>query len=106
MALASTALRACLILSLLHSLPLLAASDLPDDRTAVIGARAEQQRWSDPLEALGTLRADESVTLSATVTETVIGLDFNDGDIVSAGQLLIRLQDSEEQAQLRAAQAL
>lgn len=104
MTLASTALRACLILSLLHSLPLLAA--LPDDRTAVIGTRAEQQRWSDPLEALGTLRADESVTLSATVTETVVGLDFNDGDIVSAGQLLVRLQDSEEQAQLRAAQAL
>lgn len=110
MNLASTVLRACLthtlLLSLLLALPLVAVGEIPDERTAVIGVRAEQQRWSDPLEALGTLRADESVTLSATVTETVVGLDFEDGEIVTAGQPLIRLQDSEEQAELRAAQAL
>jgi membrane fusion protein (multidrug efflux system) len=62
--------------------------------------------WSDPLEALGTLSADESVTLSATVTDIVAEINFRDGEQVEAGQLLIRLEDAEEQAQLRASQAL
>lgn len=76
------------------------------EHPAVIGARASVEAWSDPLEALGTLRADESVTLSATVTEIVAELNFRDGEVVEAGQLLIRLEDGEEQAQLRVAQAL
>lgn len=74
--------------------------------TAVIAAEARLASWSDPLESLGTLRADESVTLSATVTDTVAELNFQDGDNVEAGQLLVRLADDEAQANLRAAQAL
>lgn len=73
---------------------------------SVIGSRAELTTWSDPLEALGTLSAEESVTLSATVTETIAEINFQDGQQVERGKLLIRLQDAEEQAQLRAAQAL
>ncbi|QOR38322.1 efflux RND transporter periplasmic adaptor subunit [Billgrantia diversa] len=97
----------CLALALISGLVLgphsrVAAQEHP----AVIAARAIVEPWSDPLEALGTLRADESVTLSATVTEIVAELNFRDGEVVEAGQLLIRLEDGEEQAQLRAAQAL
>lgn len=62
--------------------------------------------WSDPLEALGTLSADESVTLSTTVTDIIAEINFSDGEQVEAGRLLIRLEDAEEQAQLRASQAL
>lgn len=82
--------------------PMLAAQQ----PTAVIAARASMAAWSDPLEALGTLHADESVTLSATVTDTIRELNFRDGDTVEAGQLLVRLADDEAQADLRAAQAL
>ncbi|GAB2794489.1 efflux RND transporter periplasmic adaptor subunit [Halomonas shantousis] len=77
-----------------------------DARTQVIATRVALASWSDPLEALGTLRADESITLSATVTETIAELNFDSGEEVSKGQLLIRLDEAEEQAQLRAAQAL
>ena len=73
---------------------------------SVIGTRVVMTTWSDPLEALGTLKADESVTLSATVTDTVAEINFRDGEQVEQGQLLIRLEDAEEQAQLRASQAL
>ena len=73
---------------------------------SVIGTRAIMTTWSDPLEALGTLSADESVTLSTTVTEIVAEINFSDGEQVEAGQLLIQLEDAEEQAQLRASQAL
>ncbi|MDR5898625.1 efflux RND transporter periplasmic adaptor subunit [Halomonas vilamensis] len=71
----------------------------------VIAANAEVKPWSDPIEALGTLRADESVTLSATVTDTVTEINFRDGELVEAGQRLIQLNDTEERAQLRAARA-
>lgn len=73
---------------------------------SVIGTRAVMTTWSDPLEALGTLSAEESVTISATVTEIVADINFRDGEQVDEGQLLIRLEDAEEQAQLRASQAL
>lgn len=73
---------------------------------SVIGTRAVMTTWSDPLEALGTLVADESVTLSATVTDIVADINFLDGQYVNEGELLIRLEDGEEQAQLRASQAL
>ncbi len=94
-----------LLLLLLSQLLLLSLPLAAQERTAVIASRVTLEPWSDPLEALGTLRADESVTLSATVTEIVAELNFRDGDLVEAGQLLIRLEDGEQQAQLRAAQA-
>ncbi|MCE8032458.1 MAG: efflux RND transporter periplasmic adaptor subunit [Halomonas sp.] len=105
--LAPLAGRICLVASLALATLALATSPpvAAQERTAVIGARADVRPWSDPLEALGTLRADESVTLSATVTEIIAELNFRDGEAVEAGQLLIRLEDSEERAQLRAAQA-
>ncbi|TDX28425.1 membrane fusion protein (multidrug efflux system) [Modicisalibacter xianhensis] len=92
------------LLMLTCPLPLSAA--LADNPTPVIAARAELRQWSTPLEALGTLRADESVTLSATVTEIVSSVNFEDNARVKAGDLLIRLDDSEVQAELRAAQAM
>lgn len=89
------------LLALVIALPAAA-----QDTSPVIGARVNLEPWSDPLEALGTLRADESVTLSATVTDTVAEVNFRDGQVVEAGDLLVRLQDDEQQAQLRMAEAL
>lgn len=85
---------------------LLANVSVAQSLPSVIGTRAAMTTWSDPLEALGTLSAEESVTLSATVTDIVAEINFQDGEQVDEGQLLIRLEDAEEQAQLRASQAL
>lgn len=74
--------------------------------TPVIGAEATRQAWSDPLESLGTLAANESVTLSATVTDTVTAINFEGGETVSRGDVLVELSDAEERAALREAQAL
>ncbi|MFN2381049.1 MAG: efflux RND transporter periplasmic adaptor subunit [Guyparkeria sp.] len=99
-------LAAVMLLALLPA-SLLAQSQGQGERpaTAVIASDAERQAWSDPLEALGTVRADESVTLSATVTEIIRAVHFEDGQRVAAGDLLVHLEDMEEQAQLAAAQA-
>lgn len=93
-------------LALLPLALLLTQVALAQSTPTVIGTRAALTTWSDPLEALGTLSADESVTLSTTVTEIVADINFQDGEQVEAGQLLIQLEDGEEQALLRASQAL
>lgn len=98
--------RRLLRLTLMPLTLLLAGVAIAQSTPSVIGTRAVLTSWSDPIEALGTLSADESVTLSATVTEIVADINFRDGEQVEQGQLLIRLEDGEEQAQLRAAQAL
>ena len=77
-----------------------------DAPIAVIGATVGTSTWQDPVEALGTLKADESVTLSSTLTGTESAINFEDGDNVEARQWLVQLDDEQAQAELRAAQAL
>ncbi|HET7843022.1 MAG TPA: efflux RND transporter periplasmic adaptor subunit [Xanthomonadales bacterium] len=61
--------------------------------------------WADTLEALGTAKANESVTLTAKVTETVERVNFQDGDLVDAGQVLVDLSGRAEVAGLEEAAA-
>jgi membrane fusion protein, multidrug efflux system len=61
--------------------------------------------WSDAIEALGTAQANESVTLTAKVTETVDAVNFADGQFVRSGQVLVDLSGGAEAAQLREEQA-
>ncbi|MEO1202511.1 MAG: efflux RND transporter periplasmic adaptor subunit [Pseudomonadota bacterium] len=52
------------------------------------------------LEALGTAVANESITLTANVSDTVRRVNFEDGDPVSEGDVLIELTRVEESSQL------
>ncbi len=52
----------------------------------------------DRVEALGTLRANETVELTATVSETVTGVHFEDGQRVKAGSILVEMTNEEEHA--------
>lgn len=56
-------------------------------------------------DAVGTLRAYESVTLTAKVSGTVEKIAFDEGQFVKAGDELIRLDVSEKRADLEAARA-
>ncbi len=60
---------------------------------------------SDRVEALGTARATESVNISSNITEKVTRIDFEDGQQVKAGAILAVLDQAEEQADLKRAQA-
>lgn len=71
----------------------------------VIVKPVEKVDFSDRIEALGTLRANESVNLTATESERVIYLGFEDGQRVKKGDLLLRLSSSEEEALLNEAKA-
>ena len=61
--------------------------------------------WRDTIQALGTARANESVLVTAKVTETVVRVNFEDGDLVEAGDVLVDLSGRAEMAGLEEAAA-
>ncbi len=79
------------------ALPLFAREAQP---TAVMASKAERKPVADRIEALGTLRANESVELTATVTDRVVETGFEDGDRVKKGDILLKLSSTEEEALL------
>ena len=66
---------------------------------------ATTMRFADRMEAIGTARANEQVTVSAPVTERIVRLNFDDGSFVRAGQVVAVLQQAQQSAQLNEAQA-
>jgi len=72
--------------------------------TGVIVSAARPAQFADHIEALGTLKANESVNLSTSITETVSAIHFDDGDRVAAGEVLVEMTSSEEHALLEEAQ--
>ncbi len=74
-------------------------------QVTVITAPAETRTFTDIVEALGTAKARESVTLTSRVSDTVREVLFEDGQSVKQGDVLVRLQDNEEKAQLSEAKA-
>lgn len=72
----------------------------------VIVAPAKRAELVDRVEALGTTRANETVRLTASVTEIVQQVLFDDGQTVDAGDVLVMLNKAEEEADLRAAEAI
>ncbi len=71
----------------------------------VIVQRVAEQQFTDKVQAVGTAYANESTTLTSTVTERVVSLGFRDGQAVGAGAVIARLAAHEETAELAAAQA-
>jgi membrane fusion protein (multidrug efflux system) len=63
------------------------------------------QQLYDTVDAIGTAGANESLTLTAKVTDTVSSVDFDDGDFVEAGAVLVQLTNREEEALLAEARA-
>lgn len=66
---------------------------------------AEPVIVSNQVESVGTLIGNESVTITAKVTDQVTAIHFEDGQYVKAGEILIELTNAEQKANLREAQA-
>jgi len=69
----------------------------------VIIQPVQQRQIADPLEALGTLKPNESVTITANVAEIIESILFESGQRVEKGAILARLESAEEQAVLQEA---
>lgn len=65
----------------------------------------QPSEWRDSIDALGTARARNSVTITAKVSETVEQVKFESGEQVRAGQPLVLLSGKAQRAELAEAQA-
>jgi membrane fusion protein (multidrug efflux system) len=72
---------------------------------AVTTTIARRAQWQTSLGAIGTVAAVHGVTVSADLPGIVESIAFDSGDRVSAGDVLVRLDTRQEQAQLAAAEA-
>lgn len=63
------------------------------------------QPFNDRIRALGTVKARESVEVTAKVSETVERVHFESGDVVEAGAPLVTLSGRQQEAALAAARA-
>ncbi|MGY1423983.1 efflux RND transporter periplasmic adaptor subunit [Lysobacter sp. A289] len=75
------------------------------DAIPVTTQTLQMQPWNDTLRALGTVKARESVIITAKVSETVEKVHFDSGDQVKAGVPLVTLSGRQQQAALAEAQA-
>jgi len=73
--------------------------------TIVVTERARMAQIVDEIESIGTAQANESVLLTAKVSDTVSKVNFEDGKYAEKGDILVELTNSEETAQLSEAKA-
>ncbi len=69
----------------------------------VIVQTAVQEPIRNRIEALGTLRGNESIHLTSNTTKTVTRLNFEDGERVEKGRVLVEMTSAEEIALLEEA---
>ncbi|MFV8816218.1 efflux RND transporter periplasmic adaptor subunit [Haliea sp. E17] len=83
----------------------LAAQDHTPPPITVAVTTAREESWPTTLEAVGTLRAARGVNLATETSGEIIDIAVESGQRVEAGQLLLTLNDSVEQAARERAQA-
>lgn len=83
----------------------LANTDFTPPPILVSATSARLETWPSTLEAVGTIRAARGANLAAETSGEIIAISVNSGDTVAAGQLLLTLNDSVEQASRRRQQA-
>ena len=72
---------------------------------SVSSALVREETWQGTLTAIGSVMAVQGVTVSPEIPGIILEISFESGAVVSQGDLLVRLDTSLEEAQLRALQA-
>ena len=82
-----------------------AANDKGNAPATVTTIVLKPESWTDTIDAIGTAHANESVTMTAKVSETVARVDFESGALVHAGPVLVTLSNQSDLAGLNEAAA-
>jgi membrane fusion protein (multidrug efflux system) len=72
---------------------------------AVTTVTVKAQTWQPVLRAVGSLKAVNGVTVSTDLAGIVSDIAFESGKAVTKGDLLVKLDTKQEEAQLRSAEA-
>src|SRR5215212_3988520 len=74
--------------------------------TTIVTAQAvSAQKWENVINATGSLVPVQGVTVAAEMPGKIVKIAFEPGATVKAGDVLLQLDTSTEEAQLRAAEA-
>ena len=79
--------------------------NMPQPAVAVSSVVAKAQRWSDTTEAVGTFVAVNGTDVTTEAGGVVSAIEFEPGQPVRAGDVLVRLNTANEQATLRSLEA-
>ena len=80
-----------------------ASFQMPPEAVTTVTARQDQ--WPASVSAIGTVEAVHGVMVSADLPGLVSRIEFDSGKKVRAGDVLVRLDTRQEQAQLQSAEA-
>lgn len=83
---------------------LMSANMLPPPDT-VATTVAREETWPDTLSAVGSVSAAQGVIVAPEIAGTVTEIAFESGATVNRGDLLVKLDTTSEEAQLRAIEA-
>lgn len=73
-------------------------TDFSPPPVTVAAGTAQTDSWAQYLQAVGTIRALRGVDLSSETSGEITEINFESGDQISSGQLLLVLNDDVEQA--------
>jgi membrane fusion protein (multidrug efflux system) len=73
--------------------------------TTVSSVPVKEEDWAPILPAVGTISAVQGATVSAELAGTVAEIKFTNGGLAKQGDVLVRLDVSSEEAQLRTVEA-
>jgi membrane fusion protein (multidrug efflux system) len=96
------------VLVLLALLPAVAPahqSTSTPDATSVEAAMVSQEMAEESLRVVGSVIAEESVTLRPEVAGRIASIEFEEGQAVTAGQVMFTLDPAEAQAQVASSEA-
>jgi membrane fusion protein, multidrug efflux system len=79
--------------------------NMPQPAVAVSSAIAQKHRWSDAAEAVGTFRASNGADVTTESGGVVRAIEFEPGQRVKAGTVLVRLNSANELAVLKSLEA-
>ena len=79
--------------------------NMPQPASAVSSATARKQRWGNDAEAVGTFVAINGTDVTTEAGGVVRSIEFNAGEPVQAGAVLVRLNTANEEATLRSLEA-
>jgi membrane fusion protein (multidrug efflux system) len=77
----------------------------PGGPVSVEGGKVEAMTLADDAQAVGSLQSRQGVVLRPEVSGRVASLGFGDGQRVKRGQVLVQLDDTLQQAQLKQSEA-
>jgi membrane fusion protein, multidrug efflux system len=72
---------------------------------SVSATMVREETWQDTLDAIGSITAVQGVTITPDIPGMVREISFESGAVVEKGTVLVRLDISSEEAQLRAIEA-